>query len=89
MENPYNQGLINILKCYAEEYERHKREGKSFPNTIVNCDSVLGMCRSIARLYKKELPELRKPECLEYAKRFNTDQTTLGDILSLIYYVLN
>lgn len=89
VDNPYNDGMIGLLQYYAEEYKRHKREGKSFPKSLVNCDSIMKICKSISRIYKIELNDLRKPECVAYAKRFTTDQETLADILSLIYYILN
>lgn len=86
MVNHFNDGLNQILRYYAEEY---RKDGKVFVRTFLNCESIQAVCRAIAWVYRKELTEMRKSECVEYAKKFNTDQKTLGDILSIIYYILN
>lgn len=84
--NPYNDGLNEILKHYAEVY---KKDGKSFVRIFLGCSSIRTVCKEIVGIYKKEMGDLRKKECVEFAKRYETDQETLADILSLIFYVLN
>lgn len=84
--NPYHDGMNGLLQYYSLEY---KKDGKSFVKCFLNCPSIQVVCKSIVWVYRKELKELRKPECVEYAKKFDTDRETLADILSLIFYVLN
>ena len=84
--NPYQDGINKLLQYYALEY---KKDGRTFVNCFLNCFSIRSVCRSIVSVYRDELIQMRKKECVEFAKRYETDQETLSDILSLIFYVLN
>jgi hypothetical protein len=84
----YTDGMAGLLHIYAKWYVKLKSEGKSFVTVFYNCPSIRNNCKSINCIYRRELPELRKPECVEYAKKFDTDRDTLADTLSLIFYVL-
>ncbi len=82
--NPWHEGIEGLAQLFAMQY---KRNGKVFVSLFLDCKSYRTISKEIVGYYRKEL--IRRPECIEYAKKFNTDQQTLGDILSLIYYILN
>lgn len=77
----YNDGIAELLVYYANVY---KKDGRLFVNCFVKFKSVRSVCREIVRVYKKEL--VLDPKCVEYGNKLNQEQ--LGEILSLIKYVL-